>query len=432
MKILDIAFKDLLRSMRNASALVFMFLMPLLTTGILFFAFGGLGGDEGEINMPVTKVHIANLDAPGDIFGGFSAGQLLVDMLQSEDLAQLVDVTLTESEADARAAVDNQEAGVALIIPSGFTKAAFSEAAFTESAAGGASITLYEDPTLTLGPVIVRGLVNQLVDGFSGMQISSSVVQEQLTAHGGTADAATMQNVTASYIAWAESMGDEAQAGGLNGIDVQHIVAEAQSADMLTRMMGGVMAGMLIFYAYFTGASTAQSIIQEDEDGTLARLFTTPTSQTTILGGKFVSVFLTLIVQVVVLMFLSTLIFNLSWGEALPVTVAVFALVIAAAGFGVFLMSFIKTSRQAGPVMGGVVTITGMAGGLMTTGFADTMPEAFNKMTLFTPQGWTLRTMQAAMGGGTLAEVLAPAGVTIATGVVLFVLGVQLFRKRFA
>ena len=50
------------------------------------------------------------------------------------------------------------------------------------------------------------------------------------------------------------------------------------------------MGGMTIFYAFFTGTSTAQTILREDEDGTLPRLFTTPTTQATILGGKFLAV----------------------------------------------------------------------------------------------------------------------------------------------
>ena len=60
------------------------------------------------------------------------------------------------------------------------------------------------------------------------------------------------------------------------------------------------MTGMLIFFAFFTGGSTAQTIITEDEEGTLSRLFTTPSPPATILGGKLAAVFATLMVQIVV------------------------------------------------------------------------------------------------------------------------------------
>ena len=45
----------------------------------------------------------------------------------------------------------------------------------------------------------------------------------------------------------------------------------------------------MIFYAFFTGASAIQNIIVEEEKGTLQRLFTTPTTTSVVLGGKFLA-----------------------------------------------------------------------------------------------------------------------------------------------
>ncbi len=48
MKIFDIAIKDMTRSFRSAFALIFMFGVPLLMTGMFYFMFGGAGkGDQG-------------------------------------------------------------------------------------------------------------------------------------------------------------------------------------------------------------------------------------------------------------------------------------------------------------------------------------------------------------------------------------------------
>ncbi|MBC8450018.1 MAG: ABC transporter permease, partial [Chloroflexi bacterium] len=145
MKVLDIALKDMLRSFRSGFVLVMMFVAPLLITGIIYFAFGGLGGDGG-FDLPVTRVQVVNLDQPGPQFS-FSFGQMLVGFLQDERLANLLQVTEAADEADARAAVDSQDAGVVVIIPPDFTTAALAPQ-------GSAEITLYQDPTLTLGPGI--------------------------------------------------------------------------------------------------------------------------------------------------------------------------------------------------------------------------------------------------------------------------------------
>ena len=98
MKVLDIALKDMLRSFRSAIALVFMFILPLLTTGLLYFAFGGLGGDDGDFDLPVTRVQVVNLDQPIRQISNFSAGQFLVDFLQDEQFAELLDVTVADDE----------------------------------------------------------------------------------------------------------------------------------------------------------------------------------------------------------------------------------------------------------------------------------------------------------------------------------------------
>jgi len=57
MKVLDIALKDLVRSFRNMFFLMFALGMPLLMTGIFYFAFGGLASDDG-FDVPQTSVQV--------------------------------------------------------------------------------------------------------------------------------------------------------------------------------------------------------------------------------------------------------------------------------------------------------------------------------------------------------------------------------------
>jgi ABC-2 type transport system permease protein len=206
---------------------------------------------------------------------------------------------------------------------------------------------------------------------------------------------------------------------------------KAEPINLTTRIIAGIMSGMLVFYAFFTGAATAESIIREDEEKTLPRLFTTPTSRTVILSGKFVAVFVTIIVQVIVTMVAGRVIFGVRWGEPWPVLLAALGLVVVAAGGGVLLMSFIKSTRQTGPVMGGVLTMTSMAGGLFTTGFPS-LPPAFETAALFVPQGWAMRGWKLALAGGGVSDVLLPVAVTLGMGVVFFAVGAFIFRKRFA
>jgi ABC-type multidrug transport system permease subunit len=294
---------------------------------------------------------------------------------------------------------------------------------------------LYQDPTLTLGPGIVKDLVSQLVDGFAGSSIATGVVSEQFKARGMTADAQILQEVVARYTTWAQTLGQTGGQGAHPTLEIraprEEVTAAEEEMGQGDTILGGVMAGMLIFFAFFSGASTAESILREHEEGTLARLFTTPTSRGGILAGKFLAVFITLVVQVIVLLVASSLVFGIRWGDPLVVGLVALGLIVSAAGLGVFLMSLLKSTRQSGPVMGGVLTITGMLGGLFTTGFQN-LPEIYDTVTLFTPHGWVLRGWKLSLRGGGVDDVLLPFLVTLGAGIVFFAVGTFFFRRRFA
>ncbi len=132
MKALDIALKDMRRSFRSAFALIFMFGVPLLMTGLFSLMFGGIGGAKQAFPVPTTKVVVANLDQGGPGFDAIrnqlhgdaqesSMGGVILSTLQGESLSNLMTVSVVDSAEAARAAVDDQSAGVALIIPVDFS-----------------------------------------------------------------------------------------------------------------------------------------------------------------------------------------------------------------------------------------------------------------------------------------------------------------------
>ena len=423
MKTLDIAFKDLRRLFASPFALIMMFGAPLLITGLLFFAFGSMAGG-GDLDLQAVRVEVANLDRPGAQSGDLAAGQMLVDYLRSDDLADLLEVAIAADEATARQAVERQQADVALIIPADFTAAAL--APDRE-----ATVVQYEDPTLTIGPAIVEDLVSQFIDGFAGAKITAQVVTQQLAARDVAAGAAVAQEASREYAAWLESAGHEHDGESNPVLETRSPAASEESAADGAGTIGAIMVAMTIFFTFFMAANSAESIIREDEEGTLARLFTTPTSQAAILAGKFTAVVLTLVVQVVVLLVASSLIFGISWGQPETVVLVTLGLIVVAAGFGVLLMSFIQNTRQTGPVMGGVLTVMGMLGGLFTNGVPD-IPQVFDTVRLVVPQGWAMEAWELTLQGAGVGEVLVPVAVMFGLGALFFGAGVLLFRRRFA
>lgn len=423
MKMMAIAFKDWMSAFRNAFSLVMMFLAPLTVTGLLYLAFGNIGSDGHRSQIPLTRVAIVNEDAASAVVGGgVSVGAMLADYLHNPQLADLVAVEQLSDWGEAMASVDRRLYDVAVLIPTDFSSSAFSKDSQ-------ASVVLYQDPALTLGPAVLRELVTAFVDGFSGAKIAADVTFAQLSVHGHDAGPELMTEVMLRYAAWAEQAGSARREGRSTGVRYFDINAEAQSFG--ERIIGPIMASMMVFFVFFTGASAAETIVREDEKGTLARLFTTPTPRWQILGGKYLSILLILLVQTLVLITSARLLFGVQWGHMVTVFSIAGGMIIAAAGMGVFVMSFVKDTRQSGPVLGGVLTLSGMMGGLFTSGIPNP-PAILDTVSLFVPQGWALRGWRLALDGATAAQVLPSILILALMGLAMFVTGSLFFRRRFA
>ncbi len=428
MKTLDIALKDLLRSFRSLSFIAMGFAIPLVTSGIFYFAFGGLASEQEGFSIPATRVQLVNLDQPVPGLAGYSVGQSLAEILQSDALADLLDVTESPDPAGARAAVDRQQAGVAIILPEDLTRA-------TMDPGGEASIELYQDPTLTLGPGIVTSLVRQVIDGFSGSKIAAEVTFQQLAEHGITADQATLAQTAMSYSAWVQELGGQSQTGEVALLDEHSPSGDAEDqTDLRAGIIGLIMAGMMVFYVYYTGAITTQSLLQEEEGGTLPRLFTTPTAVRSILGGRILATLVTLILQVAVLLILSALVFGIDWGPPLSVALVSLVMILVSASFGLFVTSLLRDTRQAGLVYGGVLTLAGMVGmmGIFTANVPGSASDTFSLGSLVVPQGWGVRAWQLLLEGGGVQDLIWTLLVMIALAVAFYAIGLLRFRKRFA
>jgi ABC-type multidrug transport system permease subunit len=103
---------------------------------------------------------------------------------------------------------------------------------------------------------------------------------------------------------------------------------------------------------------------------------------------------------------------------------------VAAAGFGIMLMSFIQGTRQTGPILGGVLTLTGMLGGLITNGIPN-VPAVMDKIAFSMPQGWAMHIWKLTLAGGSVGAILLPIFVLLILGVIFFAIGLMSFRRRF-
>jgi linearmycin/streptolysin S transport system permease protein len=422
MKIIAIAFKDLTRSTRSLFLIGMTLAAPLVITLLMYFAFGSLA--SGDVSITPIKVGVINADVlPADTSLEAPLGKNIRDMFFDDSVKSWITASDYADESAARLAVNAQEVGAVVIIPANFTGDYLACNTITP-------ITILQDPTLTIGPTVVREMVTSLLAGVQGGGVAYKTINARMEANGKSLDPAGIPALIQTYSAW---YADFQRALFHTPEKAVMVVANPSAGSDSTSqpsMFGLVMAGQLIFFSFFTGAYAMMSILQESEEGTLARLFTTPTNRTTILLGKFLAVFLTVMFQGVVLLVAGRLIFGIHWGAPGTILLALLGQMCASVGLAVLLVSFIKTSNQAGPIFGGALTLLGMLSGLFTTNIA--MPESFKAIGNFTPQGWVLKAWTLSLNGQPASEMILPFLVLVAMGFVMFAIGAMMFNRRYA
>jgi len=430
MKALDIALKDLTSALRSISALGFMIVVPLLVTSMFYFMFGNIA-EQGEFNLPVTQVAAANLDrngpslranngnAPGELRADTLSG-LVIEILQGEELSDLLQVTLVPDEQAVRAAVDSGQAQVGLIIPEGFSRQ-FADP-YDQS-----YLEFYQDPTLTFGPSIVESFLNQFMNELSGVKIAVKVALDQ--SLDGALNGEQIGQIVGRFLETSPSQADDLSSELL---EIRPPGAAPLNTNPILSIVGPIMGGMMIFYAFYTGAAMGEGILKEEEQRTLPRLFTTPTAPSTILSGKLLSVFLTVLVQVSVLLAAGRLVFGVRWGDWRSLLLVLSGVVLLASSFGIFVNSWMRSTKQSGLIFGGVLTITGMIGMIRIFALNSASAEKLgNSVSLLTPQGWAVRALLQTMQGDLFGNVALTTIIMLAWSAFLFSVGVWRFKRRY-
>jgi ABC-2 type transport system permease protein len=410
-KVLAIAWKDLRSTARNAPALVMMLVAPLALAALLGFAFGG--GESFEI--AATKVVVANLDR-GGAGPGQNAGAAIAQILASDDLSDVLATTTAGSAGAARQAVDDGKAAVAVIIPE-----EFSAVVFGSDPAARSSVELYRNPTREIGGSIVEGVVGRVLEDFVGARAAAAGAVA-LRDPGGDPPPGVLARRAAQAFT---------HDGGVSGgLAIAQRSPRVGAAEKEVSVTGAILSGMMVFFMFFGAANVARTILTEDRDGTMPRLFTTPTGHGVIIGGKFVSVFLTVLAQAVVLLVAGRLIFSIAWGR-LDV-VALLALVAAgvAGALALLIIAFARTPAQAGAIGSGIYLVLALLGGNFT-GTAQSS-GTYAVVQKLTPNGWLIQGWDTAMRGGGVADVRWQVLVPLGFAVAFFFFAVLRMRRRFA
>lgn len=419
LRALHIAWKDVRQTYRNVVALATMFVGPLL----LASAIGGAFGTGDNFVIPAVRTAVVNQDLPsqtGPSNQDLPAGAMLEAALTSPELSGLVEVVKYDTPEKARVAVDKNEVAVAVVIPPGLS------AALAGAPGDVATVEVYKNPGTTVGPAVVAAVVTSVLQEMEGARAAAAASAKLALSHG-LVDPAKLAS-----IAQKTAEGFVQTQHKLTGASLESRGPVTSGAESLKRpnVASQVLVGMMLFFMLFGGSIPARGILDEHRSGTLPRLFTTPTRRAVILGGKYLAVFLVVLIQSAVLVIVGWLLLGADWGPLGPVVALVVVGALVAASLALLTVSFAKTPGQASAVSSSIF----VAMALISGNFFGTanVGETFAKVRRVSPLGWLMEAWGRLLYGGSWADVALPIVAVLGFTLVFFVLATFFFRRRYA
>ncbi len=412
-KLLLIGLKDLKLMFRDRAALLLMLLTPFLLTLGMGLVTGQFSGDNnsGISDIPIV---IVNLDND-------SLGDALVDVFNSDDLADLVEPASSQDPEAARRLVDEDEVAAAIIIPAGFTQSVIPQ---NNGAAPNEELTIefYSNPSRPTSAGIIKAILDGFLARLDEMRLGGLTTVTQLLVSG------RIQPQEANQVG--EEMGERLQSAAVSG-ETTAITLNTSTSEQETNEFNALAyfaPGMALMFLMYTVSYGGRSILAEKAGGTLPRLLVSPTNSAQVLGGKVFGIFLMGAAQMLILIGASTLFFGLDWGNTLGVILLVAAAVFGATGWGLLITALARTPAQIGSVGSAVMLIFAMLGGSFIQ--LDNLPAFIQTIGRITPNAWAMDGFLTLALGGTLTLLSPPILALLTMGILLFLISAALFGKK--
>ncbi len=422
MKIWTIAWKDTLIRFRDRNALILMLAAPLLITAIIGSAFGSFINNDGSTpiaDIPFVIINADEGEMGANVVAIFEDNEALAELLATETMDDLAAAQEKVMQGDIRAV---------LYIPSGFSARIQPDVEGFLDEHDPVFLQLYVDPTASITPNIIRGVVTGIAAQFSSSVITIEVTIEQLIA-----DTAILgPKMAAMETVLTDIFGDAFENNGLDSrIHLNRIVSnsdsEEEESDFAPFSFFG--PGMGMFFLMFTTLAGATSILEEQHAGTWDRLLITPTSGRTILLGKAAGVMLTGIFQFSIFIMATVLLFGLDWGNPLGILLLTLSFTLAATSLGLVIASIAKTAVQVNVIGSPILVISGLLGGTFIPSML--FPEWLQSMSKLSINYWGLTGFTDLMRSGAgVGEVLLETAVLFTFSILFFTIAAILFQRR--
>ncbi len=421
-KILLIAARDLRLAFRDRAAIILMLAAPFLLTLGMALVTGRLaspGGASGLSNIPVL---IINRD-------GESLGNALVETFQSDELDELLDARVVEDEEAARRAVDEDEVAGLVIIPTGFTQNVIPpQGVMIDTAAEPVKLILYANPARPTSSAIIETILREFISRVEEGRVMGMVSVFQMLTSGALSPAEAQAYGDEMRRLFQSDQDEEAGASEETGSLNLKVIGAPEQENVQFDVMAYMAPGMALLFLMFTVTYGGRSFLAERRQRTLQRMLISPTALSQVLAGKMLGTYLTGVMQLLILIGGSSLLFNLRWGDFWGVLALILLAAFAATGWGLLITAFARTPGQVSTYGSAIMLMFGIMGG----SFIDLsmLPDFVRILSRITPNAWGLDGFTILGLGGGLAQLTRPLLGLFVMGSVLFVLAVLRFSRQ--
>jgi ABC-2 type transport system permease protein len=214
--------------------------------------------------------------------------------------------------------------------------------------------------------------------------------------------------------------------GGLLNIAERDIIRENDKplTSFQNTLSQTILWGMLTCTVTF-----AISIVKERTHGTFARLRIGPLGNAHILGGKGLACFMTSIFTICILFIIAKTVFDTPIGSRFLFVLAALCTVLCFVGLMMFISTWGRTEQSVGAAGYATIVIMAMLGGV--TFPVAFMPSWLRPFSHVIPAKWSILALEGAIWRNfSLAEMISPCLILLATGLGAFLLGVFMLRRQ--
>jgi ABC-2 type transport system permease protein len=402
MKSLLIAWKDFKIRMRDRKGMVTMIVMPLILTAILGAALSEVMGGDGGFSETTVGLYQADQDP-------------IAEALHTEVLLELefVKVKLAQDDDELKELLKAGKIDVGLSIPMEWSS--------DINNGGLKEISIYSQTDKQVKATVIQSIVESFSERVKTVSLSTTAVISDLTeSRAATTGAGTenMKEVVDIIVA------DLNQAG-----QIQFEIEEESIGKKMVSSMQYYAAAMAVMFLLFNATMGAKSIIQERNTETLARLMMSPTSNGSILIGKFMGTLLFALIQLIIFYIATSLFYDVHWGGNILQVVAVgIAYSVAVSGLSMILAAVVSEEKTTDLISGVGVQIFAILGGSMLPIYI--FPDALQSFANITPNKWALTSFLSVMSGTSWSQLFLPISVLILMGLLSLSIGTWRLKAR--